>query len=742
MRPPFPSLLAALLAAPLVLTACGDKGDDTASGPGAGPSDDTGDDDTGGDVGGDDSAQPVDADGDGYGSAADGGDDCDDADPTVHPDADEACDGVDNDCDGDVDEGTTTTFYADADGDGFGDGDAPVEACALADGIVADASDCDDADPTTNPGAAELGCDGVDNDCDGSVDPDDARVPTTHATLQAAVDALPDGAEICVEPGTYAEALDLSGRTLRFSGQRGPAVTILDVGTTAPMIRVVGESETFEAGDVTLSGFTITGGEIAADGVAVQGGFAQVVDGTLRLEDVTVTGLSGSMSNGGSLDGLLVHSDGGSLTLHDVTVDGAQITLGPDAATGTSASPAFAGGLVRTIGGELDIDTLVVTDLLITADPTRATCGYVGAALLAGDGQLRSSSGTGTGGTRFTIADLAVSDSTVSLDCADTARAGPWVRLADEPGELVGLQLTGNVVQIEANSASGFFDGLFGWFVDGGATFSVVDISDNTTQVTADASSFAYGGTYLEGVTLSHATLWSNSTTVTGGSSSRVSQWLDLENTAADHLDVRDNALQAGDAAGPLVYVYTYDDDFGPGELVNVVLAGNRMEAAGVGGAWIEIDASDASARLRNADIVGNTMTGDLPSWSGVIAGCADDADAVLELSNLQVVDNTLVGAGELVALNDWGCDGGTVFAYSNLTGQDADTNLGAVVGSDGHISVDPAYTDVSGADPTTWDLRLQASSPAVDAGDPGVLDDDGSTSDLGAYGGPGGASW
>jgi hypothetical protein len=63
----------------------------------------------------------------------------------VAPGRDEVCDGVDNDCDGTVD-----------DGDGDGDGSP---AC----------SDCDDADPGAAPGLEEV-CDGVDNDCDGTVD--------------------------------------------------------------------------------------------------------------------------------------------------------------------------------------------------------------------------------------------------------------------------------------------------------------------------------------------------------------------------------------------------------------------------------------------------------------------------------------------------------------------------------------------------------------------------------------------
>ena len=56
----------------------------------------------------------LDMDADGH-SVADG--DCNDQDPAVHPDAPEACDGVNNDCDDAVDEGTGATWYLDVDQD-------------------------------------------------------------------------------------------------------------------------------------------------------------------------------------------------------------------------------------------------------------------------------------------------------------------------------------------------------------------------------------------------------------------------------------------------------------------------------------------------------------------------------------------------------------------------------------------------------------------------------------------------
>jgi hypothetical protein len=100
-------------------------------------------------------------------------DDCDDSDASAYPGGEEVCDGVDNDCDGSTDEGVGDTFYADADGDGFGDEDATTEACEVPSGYTADATDCDDADAAVNPDAEEV-CNEIDDDCDGSIDEDDA----------------------------------------------------------------------------------------------------------------------------------------------------------------------------------------------------------------------------------------------------------------------------------------------------------------------------------------------------------------------------------------------------------------------------------------------------------------------------------------------------------------------------------------------------------------------------------------
>ena len=113
-----------------------------------------------------------DLDGDGHTSSATGGDDCNDANWNINPEAIEVCDGADNDCEGTTDGADATdaqTWYPDADHDTFGDADFPIEACTPPADYVRDQTDCDDVEAEVNPRATEV-CNGYDDDCDGATD--------------------------------------------------------------------------------------------------------------------------------------------------------------------------------------------------------------------------------------------------------------------------------------------------------------------------------------------------------------------------------------------------------------------------------------------------------------------------------------------------------------------------------------------------------------------------------------------
>jgi hypothetical protein len=98
-----------------------------------------------------------DADGDRY-TEPEG--DCDDTDPAVNPAAAEICNGIDDDCDGLVDDQDPGTqdepvWYLDADGDGWGLADEDEQACDAPSDHSATPGDCDDEDAAAFPGAAE-----------------------------------------------------------------------------------------------------------------------------------------------------------------------------------------------------------------------------------------------------------------------------------------------------------------------------------------------------------------------------------------------------------------------------------------------------------------------------------------------------------------------------------------------------------------------------------------------------------
>lgn len=123
-----------------------------------------------------------DTDGDGYGDAsstttgctqpsgyASRSGDCNDSSAAVNPGAAEVCNGIDDNCDSQIDPNLTSTFYRDADADGYGSPSSTLRACSQPTGYSSVNTDCDDVRADVNPAAAEV-CNGRDDNCDGKSD--------------------------------------------------------------------------------------------------------------------------------------------------------------------------------------------------------------------------------------------------------------------------------------------------------------------------------------------------------------------------------------------------------------------------------------------------------------------------------------------------------------------------------------------------------------------------------------------
>ena len=704
----------------------------------------------------------LDADGDGFGAEdqatlvcelteglVENGEDCDDLDPDVHPDADELCStpGVDDDCSGEAEDDPVDgdTWYYDDDADGYGSPTESKVACEQPDEYVADNTDCDDDESQISPHAAEVGCDGVDNDCDGTVDLN--TVPGTYATIQEAVDTLSDGQEICLEPGTYTEQVDVTGRTLTITGQGGAEETIFDLSGDLPLFEadnydwdweVVGES----TGSLTISGATVTGAVDVpvSDWPPFFGGLLGLGGSDGRLEDIVFTEASFTFTESGTFYGGLAAVAGGTLE-----VDGLEVSDVSAEFVGSTDSERYQ--VYGLVFGAWDAE-LVMADI-VASGLEATTTGDPDDVYFKG---LLAYTYTAEGGASE-VDGLELTDSTVALDCERSCYLDAGVLYLSGRGSnsVSNAVVTGNSASVTASS-SAYAYGLVRLAGSGGDSAEVMDLSDNDISATNDtSSSYAYGPLNLASfATVSHVTAFNNTVRAeaTGSSSSGYAYGGGMHVSSGgelDHIDLRGNEIYgARYAYGGGLAASAYGD---PLNLQNFVLAGNSAEAGSesADGGGARLSASGEDIVLRNGDVVSNSVVAGGEARGGGLS-LSYGTTYNTSVSNTNVAVNSTSGGsaslgqevyvGSETALGSW--------TYNNVYG-DADLDFEGMddpTGTDGNISEDPLYTDTSASDVAAWDLSLMSSSPAIDAGDPSYTDDDGSTCDIGAYGGPDGTAW
>lgn len=601
--------------------------------------------------------------------------------------------------------------YLDDDGDGYGAESSAISTCDVLSGYIRDGGDCDDADPTIHPGTEEF-CDDVDSDCDGVTDEDDSTDALTwYADVDEDTYGDPSSTRTsCTEPaGWVADSTDCDDDDAWRSPGTSEVCDDVDndcdgvvdedcdvtcdlrVPTDFPNIQdamnaaVDGETICVQPG-TWASSLTFPGTAITVFGIA--GPEATILRYTIggpvvyfHLAETESTVLEGFTITGG-----LTNYGGG------IQVWGASPTLRNLVVTGNAAS-GFGGGIYVTEGAPL------LEDITVSGN----TSGYAG------------------GGLALVSAPAVLTRVEVMDNVADLNGGGMYLK--ESEAVLEDLTVTGN-------SANQYGGGLF--MDDSPATLTRLTVSGNTCN--------SAGGLYL-----------------------RASDALISDSVFEDNVVAHYGGGVICDVATPLFqnvrFIGNTADDCGAGLQVffsctasfrNCSFTGNVADGAAV---YIE---SGSAPTFENVVILGNTggalsVEGDsTPSFTNVTiagnvaewnAGVMLQHDAAPTFVNVDVSFNTASEAGGGYS-SDTGL--GLPCTSSNLYGNLPENVLRVPdpTGTDGNISVDPTWLDATSSLATEWNIHLGTASSLVDAGSATLLDPDGSPSDIGAWGGPGAASW
>jgi len=634
------------------------------------------------------------------------------------------------------------------------------------DGWSPDDGDCDDDDPTVHPGADET-CNGIDDDCDGSVDEEvcgedcDLWLPWQGESIQEAVDLLPDGATLCLDAGNWSEPVVIENRSLTLVGLRGPWISVLQGGEAHTPLTIRGTA----ADTVRIQGVGIW------LGLGATGGGLAIEGATVELEDVILWESEADRGGGMAVTG------GATVTASALLVEDCDATHG-------------GGGVYVDEGSSLTISD---SELLSNGDDSTVSGTAMGGALWAG------------GGSELLVQDVLIRENTASnWNAYYYDAAGGGVYLEDVSAELVNVWFEDNV----ANAV--YYDAIGGGLAILGA--SEVDIqgasftgNQSTTSGIAEcyAAAVHVGGSSqvsMSDVLFQDNTLepdeWTERASVGGmrlrDESSLVGSHLEFDANDdwalyADGAYVElshtvflgggddSRGMIAGGDAAVMDDIVVQDNVSGgldistavSATLTNLLITGNGSEDSYRGGLNIT---AVGSVSIDNAIITNN----DAENGGGLQILHSPVSDLDLTLNGVVIVDNTASSQGGGIWFEETNSDPNTLtvtisnsiihentaaaaggvgsedetttftlaFDHCDLYGNSPDDAQGIddPVGSDGNVSVEPDF--LTQGDRESHGLHLDVGSPLIDAGASSAADPDGSPADMGAFGGPLGGSW
>lgn len=153
---------------------------------------------------------------------------------------------------------TRTLYYADGDGDGFGNALAPLLAYTIPAGYVTNNIDCNDTLNTAYPGAPEITCNGIDENCNGMADDGVSSIAATSATTDAANNEICAGASanLTVNGGTLGTGAAwnwYSGSCTGSLAGTGTTLNVSPASTTTYFVKAVGSCNSTTCVQVTLT---------------------------------------------------------------------------------------------------------------------------------------------------------------------------------------------------------------------------------------------------------------------------------------------------------------------------------------------------------------------------------------------------------------------------------------------------------------------------------------------------------
>ena len=676
----------------------------------------------------------------------------------MNPDGVEVCDddNLDEDCNGvaDDDDSAATgqqTWYPDTDGDGYGDGDGTtVSVCDEPSGYSLDGTDCDDNDVVAAGGGVEI-CDGLDNDCDGSADWD-LNVPNDYATIGEALAAASDGDTICLAAGTYTELVDFDGLSVSIEGYEGSGSTIIDGDGDGPVV-AASSGET-----ASLSGVTITGGEffvgaglyvdnadVVLDDVIIDDnsctesadacyGIVYTNEATLVFSDVDITNNYVSNAQSSTYD----YNYGMTLFI-DSTVDWQTGSIADNFMEGSGSSTYNYnyGGALYAQDSDMTLNAVDITDN--TTESTDASYDYVYGMLYLyrsgldfSEGEISGNSNTSDYYSYHFISSYYGSD----------------IQLSD-------VDFTENELMSAGSSSCYAYYFLYNYYSD--FYGENVLMADNTQQANCGSTAYAYYNLYnYYGTFELSDSDWSSNRQegISSGGSAyayyRAYNYYGLLNL--DRVRYADNTQDANSTTGSAYSYYGFYNSNGRINWTNVVFSGNEKSATAASSAYAYygfVYNSSSVVNMENVDFVGNSSTAGTV-YSGIFY---DSSNSATNVVNTTFANNTITATSGYANIyystySQSSSSVGTFdMAYSNTYNNTGLTDdfawsggaTATYTGTNGNIAADPMYSDTSSTDSVDWDLALSSSSTLIDAGDPSILDVDGSTSDIGAFGGPGG---